>query len=505
MTPRVAIVGAGPAGLAAAHYLKNEGFEPVVFERGNAAGGQWSGDARYSGVWPSMCTSTSRVMTAFSDLEHEPGTGVFPTNQAIGAYLQRYAETFGLVPHLRLNTPVEEITRDGQQWQVRCASHTESFSHVIVASGRYNKPVMPSVPGLESFSGSAGVIHTWSYEQPERYRGLRVLVAGCGISALEIASDVAMSGAARVLSCNRRQRYILHKLLAGVPADQVAFNRYAALAERAFPKDVLARRFKELVIRTSGSPEQFGAFRPAENVFDAGATLSQHFLPLVAERRIVPKPWIRSIDGETVHFMDGTSEDVDALIFGTGYELHLPFLSEELQQTLAIGRQDLDLYKFTFHPDLPRMAFMGFFGLKGAYFPVLELQARWIAYAWSGVRSAPTANEMRTGLAAFRTRRGAHFPMHAVALMFAREAGVEPELQRWPALARALLFGPLTPASFRLSGPDSLPDASQTVEDDARSFGAVPNADFTAEQREQLRELAAAREDPVFAEFVRRL
>ena len=64
----VAIIGAGPAGLAAARYLASEGFEPILFEQGAAIGGQWSGDRAHSGVWPSMRTNTSRILTAFSDL-----------------------------------------------------------------------------------------------------------------------------------------------------------------------------------------------------------------------------------------------------------------------------------------------------------------------------------------------------------------------------------------------------------------------------------------------------
>lgn len=505
----VAIVGAGPGGLVAARYLKQAGFETVVFERGNAVGGQWSGDARYSGVWPSMCTSTSRTMTAFSDLQHAPETSVFPNNRAMGAYLRRYAEQFDLLPHVRLSTRIEEIRRDGSGWEIRFAgedgvSQTAVYSHVIVASGRYTTPVIPAVPGLESFTGADGVTHTFDYKHPQQYRGRRVLVAGCGISALEISSDLAMLGAARVFSTNRRQRYVLHKLIAGVPAEQVTFTRFAAMADRDLPRDVVARRLKEFVLRTSGSPEQYGLPKPSDNVFDAGATLCQHFLPLVAEGRITPKPWISGIEGDTVRFVDGSAEPVDAIIFGTGYELSLPFLSAELQQTLGLAAQSVDLYKFTFHPETPQMAFMGLFGLKGAYFPVLELQARWIAYAWSGVRPMPGREEMAAVLAAQRARGGfrQHMPMHAAALLFAREAGIEPDFHQWPELARALLFGPLTPMSFRLSGPDSLPDAPRRIEEDARAFGAVPTPELTAEQCDQLQALAAARNDASFSLFV---
>jgi hypothetical protein len=137
---------------------------------------------------------------------------------------------------------------------------------------------------------------------------------------------------------------------------------------------------------------------------------------------------------------------------------------------------------------------------------VLELQARWIAYVWAGVCPAPSREEMEAGLAEYR-RRGSpqEVTSHAISLLFARAAGVEPELNRWPSLARELLFGPLTPISFRLSGPDCLPESPQRVEEAARAFGAVPTGELTSEQRLQLHALAAARKDSSFTQFVEKV
>lgn len=505
----VAIIGAGPAGLIAARYLKKEGFEPVVFEQGAQIGGQWTGDARYSGVWPSMVTNTPRLLTAFSDLPHEPATPIYPANQTICAYLQRYAAQFDLISHVRLNTCVQEIRRDpsGSGWLVRSQSkagetQTATYAQVIVASGRYNKPTTPDVPGLESFTGRGGVSHAFAYKQPEQYRGQRVLVAGGAISALEIAADLAMLGAVRVVSTYRRQRYIISKVRAGVSAGR--HTRFAGLAAESLPPDVLAEEARDFILRTSGSPEQFGALKPAATLSEAGVAVSQHFLPFVAEGRIIVKPWIRSIEGETVRFMDGSVEQVDAIIFGTGYVLHLPFLSPDLHQTLGIDAHHIDLYQYTFHPQTPGLAFMGLFELIGAGFPMLELQARWIAYVWGGAQPAPSLAEMEAGIADYQARRGGPqgISMSTLALLFAREAGVEPELSSWPALAPALLFGPLTSLSFRLSGRDSLPDAPQRIMAEAKASGAVPTGEFTAEQRRQLQDLAAIRNDAAFSQYV---
>src|SRR4051794_25466620 len=107
----VAVIGAGPSGLAAARFLKSEGFTPVLFERARSIGGQWSDDAQASGGWPSMHTNTTRTLTAFSDFPHTAGTPVYPSNQTLHAYLQRYVDVHGLTPHVRTETRVERVAR----------------------------------------------------------------------------------------------------------------------------------------------------------------------------------------------------------------------------------------------------------------------------------------------------------------------------------------------------------------------------------------------------------
>jgi dimethylaniline monooxygenase (N-oxide forming) len=500
-----AVIGAGPGGLTAARYLKSEGFEPVIFEQGARIGGQWSGDSGHSGVWPSMRTNTSRILTSFSDLPHGSDSPTFPTNQAMDEYLQRYAELFDLSRRVQVKTPVRELRRDADRsWIVRTDAGEERFDHVVIATGRYNKPAIPDVPGIQSFSGSGGVSHAFSYKRPEDFRGQRVLVAGCSISSLEIASDLATLGAARVVVTNRKQRYVLPKLIAGVPTDHLAFTRFAAVAEESFPLAAVAAGLKQFVLGAAGSPEQFGAPKPLDNIFEANITQCQFFLPLVAEGRIAVNPWIESVEGQAVRFADGSAETFDAILFGTGYDLHLPFLSDDVRRTLNADAHHLDLYKFTFHPELPGLAFLGMFELVGPYFPVLELQARWIAYTLSGAQAGPSKDELEAGIEAYRARRGAPqaLPMHAAALLFARAAGVEPELQRWPELARPLMFGPLAPVSFRMSGRDSLPDAPQRFAAEVQTFGCMPSNELTPMQIAQMQALASARGDEIFSRYV---
>lgn len=488
----VAIIGAGPAGLAAGAWLLRQGFEPILFDASEALGGQWNAASPMSGVWPGMRTNTSRILTAFSDLDHPPATAVFPTQQEVLQYLHRYAAQAGILSRLRLGTRVEYLGRapGAGGWLLRSrragVTQEERYPRVVVATGRYNAPLRPPVAGLDSFSGAGGVLHSFDYAGPAAWRDRSVVVAGCSISALEIASELALGGARQVIVTLRRQRYVLQKLLAGVPTDHVAFTRFADLGGALFPREAMEEGLRHFVVSRCGSPEQFGAPAPEPDIFAAGLTQSQHYLPLVAEGRIHVRPWMREIAGPAVTFGDGTTETVDGIIFGTGYRLSLPFLASDIVDTLGLDDQHMDLHDHTFHPDLDGLAFLGLFDQVGPYFPVLELQARWLAYAWAGVANHGAA-EMRAGLDACKARRGGpqSVPMHAMALLFARHAGVEPALDRWPELRRALMFGPLSPASFRLDGPDRRADAATRTAADAAAFGCQVSPEMTAEETAQ--------------------
>jgi dimethylaniline monooxygenase (N-oxide forming) len=484
MTRGVAVVGAGPGGLVAARWLLSQGFEPTIFEQGPMLGGQWTGLAGRSGVWPSMHTNSSRTMTAFSDLEHETDL-VYPSNREILDYLHRYAEAFGLTTRILLDTHVDLIRRNGAGWLVRHADGEESFERVVVASGRFHAPAIPTVPGLGSFAGSAGAISSYQYREPAPYRDKRVLVAGCAISALEIAAELAQLGAAHVVVTQRRQRYVLPKFAAGVPSDQRVYTRYGTLASESLPTEEIDRQLKEIVVGAGGSPEQYGAPPPDPSLFAAGVTLNQHYLPLVAEGRITVRPWMESIAGTTVTFADGDAEEFDGIVFGTGFNLCLPFLGEDIRAILDLDALHMDADRYTFHPDLPGMAFMGLWDQSGGYFVPLELQARWIAYTWGDAIPPPSESDQRLAIDTYRSRRGTpqKTQLNLAAMTFARAAGVEPHLDNWPHLRRALLFGPLTPSCFRLEGPDALPHAPAQFVREAATFGAITSNELTEHER----------------------
>lgn len=485
----VAIVGAGPGGIAAAKFLRDRGLEPVVFDQCGHPGGQWQHRNQMSGIWPGMATNTSRVMTHFSDLDYPAGTPAFPAESQVMRYLNDYVSTFGLHSALRLGRLVTGLEPDGAPgWTVHYRNPdgslaAEYFRRVIVASGRFNQPSVPGIPG-----STERVIHAHRYRGAGDFAGRTVLVAGGAISALEIASDLAMRGAARVICCYRRQRYILGKLAQGVPTDHINFSLFEALAGERLPASDNAARLKAFVLATEGSPESYGAKLPSDDLGVAGVTKSEHFLPMVAAGRIAVQDWPDRIDDHLVRFPDGSHEAVDQVILGTGYRLALPFLDEGSRRKLALDAEHVALYKHTFHPDLPNLAVLGFYNQVGPYFPVLELQARWIASVFAGITAMPDEAEMRAGLEAyFKTwQQPQKMPMHQLALLFARAIGAEPDPDDWPGMRRALLFGPLSATVFRLGGLEPLPEAAATVSREARAFGMITDEIFTEAERAHL-------------------
>jgi dimethylaniline monooxygenase (N-oxide forming) len=445
----VAIVGAGPSGIVAAKHALEAGFDVTVFEASGGLGGQWQTTAAHSGVWPGMHTNTSRAMTAFSDFPAPADHPLHPAAEQIHAYLDDYARAFGVVERIRFDTPVEDV-RPG--WSV----DGERFDAVVVASGRFRKPRLPA--GVDAFRGE--LLHAFAYAGAQPFRDRATLVYGNGISGLEIASDLAPH--ARVISAFRKPRYVIQKVVDGVSSDWQWYTLFGALERRLLAGDEWSRRQRERVERVAGNPADFGALAPSPDIRAAGLSLCQEYLAQVRDGSVACRPAIASIEGRTVTFTDGSSDTVDAIVCATGYDLDIPYLSG--------GITRLALYQRTFHPDVPGLGVIGQFLAQGPYFPLLELQARWITAVWSGDVALPDDAHMREVIAQPRPPLDAH---NALALTLSEELGVAPEPSEWDELCEPLCFGPMLPPRYRLSGPGASPDARERF---AEQLAASPRA-----------------------------
>lgn len=474
---RIAIIGAGPGGIAAARHLKSQGFSPRIYEAHDAAGGQWDHRNPMSGVWPQMVTNTFLDATRFSDMPYPEGTPLFPHNSQVLAYFQRYAAAYGLLDDARFGCRLLrlEASPDGYALTFRQNGKTfcETYPRVVVATGRFNKPVIPPISGLESFSGDLGIVHTFDYKDSQVYRGRKVVVAGGSISSLEIASDLSMLGAASVHLTQRRQRYVNPKTVTGVPIEYFAFTYDRAVLCLGDDMQALARSDEALVMKHAGDPSRYGAPKPHPDFRKAGVTGSQHYLNLVAEGRLTPVPWIADIAGRRVTFEDGRSITADGIIAGTGFALNLPFLSDDIRATVRNTDTAIELDEFTFHPDLPGLAFVGMWSQLGSYPTPLEQQARYIAYSWGGRIPARSTTRMHEGVAA-SIHAGHHIGyrrQNEMALRFARLCGTDPAGQLDSNVMDLVRKSATTGLIYRLAGPDAMTDARQQLEAQFNRYG----------------------------------
>jgi hypothetical protein len=222
------------------------------------------------------------------------------------------------------------------------------------------------------------------------------------------------------------------------------------------------------VVRVAGNPADYGAPAPDADLRVAGLSLCQEYLAQVREGSIVCRPGIASTDGHNVTFTDGSTTRVEAIICATGYVLDLPYLSESVADLLGPGPA---LYQRTFHPDLPGFGVIGQFLAQGPYFSLLELQARWIMAVWSGEAALPGDTQMRHTAALPPPPLDAH---NALALTLSEELGVSPEPMDWPELTEPLLFGPMLPPRYRLSGPGAISNAPELFADQLTASPRAP-------------------------------
>jgi hypothetical protein len=452
---RVAVIGAGPGGLVSAKHAIQAGFEVSVFEASDDLGGQWNTRAAHSGIWPGMQTNTSRAMTAFSDYPPPPSHDLHPFAEQIHDYLRSYSDAFGVTDRIRFNAEVHDLR---PAWRV----DGEPFDAVIVATGRFRAPVMPA--GLSGFSGE--LLHAFDYPGADHFRNKRVLVYGNGVSGHEIASDIAT--VTNVVSAYRKPRYVLQKNVAGVSSDWQWYTHIGALRRASMSPASYGDLLRERVLDVAGNPADFGAPEPSADFLAAGHSLCQDYLAQVQAGTIVCRPAIVDARGDLVTFADGSTERVDAIVCATGYRLDIPYLSSELWAVLG---PDLRLHLRTMHPDLPHFGVVGEFNLQGPFFPLLELQARWIVGAWSGDGPELDDKAARASVASPTPVMDSH---NVLAVALAEAAGVAPDVQARPDLAEALLFGPMLPPRYRLDGPGAIPDAAATFRDQLAASPRAP-------------------------------
>ena len=383
---KIAVIGAGAAGLCAAKHLLGKGMDVVVFEIGSRIGGLWvyENDNGLSPAYLSLHVNSENKVTAYKDFPFPDNAPLYPDHREMALYLQAYTERFALRPHIRFRSKVVAVEPDtppSTGWTVRLADGTAAqFDAVVVASGHQGVPRHP--PFAQDFEGH--YLHAHQYRVPEPFKGQHVLVVGVGNSACDIASDIC-TGTASTTMAARSPVLLMPRMFLGVPTARVLGRM-----EKPWMPWPLRRRLRELVARVShGRMEQWGFVTPKTRTHPAGHhLLIGHFI----WNRIRARPGVASVQGRRITFTDGSTQSFDTMIAATGYEVDLPFLGPDAS---PVRGRWLELYRHVVRPGYKGLYFLGFFNVSGGgNIRMMDDQAGWVAALEAGEVGLPADGDM---------------------------------------------------------------------------------------------------------------
>ena len=302
------VIGAGPAGLAAAACLSKRGAPFVIVEQATAVGSSWR---RH---YQRLHLHTDQAQSALPYLGFSPGTPRYPSREEMIGYLERYARHFALTP--RLGERVLSIHPADNGWVATTTASIYRCQRVIVATGYNAVPYLPSWPGQEHFSGR--IMHSSEYRNAEPFRGQSVLVIGFGNSGGEIAIDLHEHGA-RVAMAVRGAVNIVPRDIFGLPTVAIA---HALSRLPAGLADALAAPLLRITI---GDITKLGFRKLSVGPIEQILTKSRIPLIDIGTVRLVRSGdieilgGVRSMSATDVTFDDGSARRFDAIIVATGY------------------------------------------------------------------------------------------------------------------------------------------------------------------------------------------
>ena len=253
------------------------------------------------------------------------GTPDYPSRDAVGRYLEGYAERFGLTDRIRLDAGraargARHATAGRSSSR---AARSEHFDALVVANGHNEEAKWPEPAYPGEFSGRQ--IHALEYADAEQFRDQDVLVVGMGNSAMDIATDISLVARHTFLSA-RHGTWVIPKRLLGQPADQIIKPWVAVHV----PWRVRQPLSQFLLRVTVGPPERYGLPAPTRGLFQDHPTITDTVLSRISHGELTPKPGIAELVDGSVRFTDGSTEPADAIVWCTGYRVSMPFLDESL-------------------------------------------------------------------------------------------------------------------------------------------------------------------------------
>ncbi|MDE2675044.1 MAG: NAD(P)/FAD-dependent oxidoreductase [Paracoccaceae bacterium] len=314
MGKRIAIIGAGPSGLAqlrAFQSAKNKGTEIpeiVCFEKQSDWGGLWNyswrtgtdeyGEPIHNSMYRYLWSNGPKEGLEFADYTFEEhfGTNIasYPPRAVLFDYIKGRVEKAGVRDLIRFRTPVRRVEYSEEGGNFRVVSEDlvkgtetdETFDHVIVANGHFSTPNVPEFEGFETFNGR--ILHAHDFRDAREFVDQDILIIGTSYSAEDIGSQCWKYGC------------------------------------------------KSVTVSHRTAPIGFDWPDNWEEV-----------------------PLLSKVERKTATFKDGSSKKIDSIILCTGYLHHFPFMEEGLRLKTANRLATADLYKGVVWAHNPKLFYLG--------------------------------------------------------------------------------------------------------------------------------------------------
>ncbi|KAH7313758.1 flavin monooxygenase-like protein [Stachybotrys elegans] len=407
---RVAVIGAGPAGLAAMKNLLDEGFNVTGFDNRDGVGGVWrfTEHPGITSVTRHTKVQLSKFLMPFSDLPLHDDAPRYLTGEQLTAHYQEYARIYHLQERFEFNTTVKSLARsdDNSAWLLSLEGHADPrvFDKVVLASGSEHARVYPAIDNLGVFEGT--YMHGQSYKGPEPFEDMNVVVMGQGNSAADCAAELK-GHASSVYLAHTRGALIVPREARGKRLDASVSWATAEIRFRLghyFPS--LQRKLMWNIL-TGAANKAWGELDPAwgldpeeacaDNI--AGIVVNDAIVPALRSGLVHPVSAIRRVVGpRSVELQDGTVlEDIDAIIAATGYRFQVDLLGSHVgyHQTLPGTDALPDLYQNIFPVDYAdSLACLGYNIVQINAGTAREIASMAVAQVWAGKSKLPSRQDM---------------------------------------------------------------------------------------------------------------
>ncbi|WP_226548889.1 NAD(P)-binding domain-containing protein [Celeribacter naphthalenivorans] len=314
MTKRVAVIGAGPSGLAQLRAFQSaaqkgaEIPEVVCFEKQSNWGGLWNytwrtgvdenGEPVHGSMYRYLWSNGPKEGLEFADYSFEEHFGKqiasYPPRAVLFDYIEGRVIKADVRKWIRFSSVIRWVEYDAEKGDFEVTVHDmvedrvykERFDNVIIASGHFSSPNVPEYEGFAQFNGR--IVHAHDFRDAREFEGKDVLLMGSSYSAEDIGSQCWKYGANSVTTCYR------------------------------------------------SAPM---GFKWPDNWEE--------------------KPALQKVEGKTAYFADGTTKDIDAIILCTGYKHYFPFLPDDLRLKTKNRLATADLYKGVVYTHNPKLFYLG--------------------------------------------------------------------------------------------------------------------------------------------------